>query len=327
MFEFLIHSPPLTQHTLVLVAVIFIKYSISLFSSQIKPQASFAFYRFYCHQLAKKVNKPSNSDTQRKVAGFIAFVITLAPIVLIIWLFEAFIAVPMIWDALLLFIALGSFDVTKTGKEVAQLLRKKKNDEAKALLSPTLLRNSEKMSSMGISKATIEMMLLKTLQQHFAVSCAYLCLGPLASLTFRLVLETHYSWNVKNKNYVKFGAFVNQCVNLLQWLPSRLFTLSLLFSHLGQNKSQQSGISTALLFTANNSLVINLFAHMLNINLGGVAMYHGNEKLRRMSFNEQGEKPNENHTLTAIKKLHLVMIFSLSIIIFLAAIVAILINK
>ncbi len=51
------------------------------------------YFQFYCQKLSGKVNKQHNSPKQQTIAGFVAIVITLSPITIILWLFEAFVAV------------------------------------------------------------------------------------------------------------------------------------------------------------------------------------------------------------------------------------------
>ena len=316
--------PLVVQNMIVLLAVVMLKILFSKLSPSIKQQAFFSFYRFYCQQLAEKVNKEKNSNTQRKIAGFIATLITITPLVIIVWLFAAFIAVPIIWQCILLFVALGSFNLNPLGRNVAKTLAAHDKYQAKQLITPWLFRDTEQLSPIGISKACIEMIALRKLQQHFIVGCYFIFIGPLAALTFRLLLETHYSWNIKQHKFYDFGRFINVITNILQWLPSRLFLMLLIFTSINQSTLLFWRLIKKQFFMINNNIIINYLSYILNIKLGGVAMYNKN-KVQRLSFNEQGQQPQAKDIIAAINQLNLVMILSFGIVISIISVIAILV--
>lgn len=325
MIEIYNDFPLIAQHIFVLLGVVFFKILFNKVSPSQLQQPTFTFYRFYCQQLAAKVNKDKNSSSQRKIAGFIATIITIAPLIIIVWLFEEFIAVPVIWQATLLFIALGSFNLNSVSKEIASNLASQDKYQAKQLISPWLARDSEQLSLIGISKACIEMLVLRKFQQQFAIGCFFIFIGPLAALSYRLLLETHYSWNIKHHQFNFFGRFIDRMINLLQWLPSRIFLLLLIFTSINQPTLLFWRLVKGLFFKANNSIIIAYLAFILGIRLGGVAMYSKN-KLRRLSFNDQGQQPQAKDIVVAIKQLNLVMTLACGILISIITIIAILLN-
>jgi len=294
---------------LLLIAILIIKSLISHFITH-DPLRFFRFFRFYCHQLAKKVNKPKNSTKQQSVAGLIAAFITLVPIIIIIWLFEVFIEVAYLWQGLMLYIALGSLGLNDINKKLAQALVAKQTYLAKEILSPWVLRNTGNLSSLGLSKAAIEMQLLRTLQQMYVVSFIFLLAGPLSALAYRLLLEMHYCWNNKSPSFAYFGLYIQKIINLCQWLPVRLFSLLLLITTLGQNSLLFWRLSKKYIFQFNNSIAISLFALTLEVRLGGVAIYEKN-KLRKESFNDLAKQPEPADIIHANKKLNKLMWISL----------------
>lgn len=317
--------PLIAQNMVVLLGVVLFKILFNQLSPSLTQQPTFTFYRFYCQQLAAKVNKDKNSDSQRKIAGFISTIITIAPLVIIVWLFEEFIAVPVIWQAILLFFAFGSFNLNRVSKEVANNLAAQDKYQAKQHLSPWLSRDSEQLSPIGISKACIEMLVLRKFQQQFAIGCFFIFLGPLAALSFRLLLETHYSWNIKHHSFSFFGRFINQTMSLLQWLPCRLFLLLLIFTSINKPVLLFWRLTKGLFFQANNSVIVAYLAFILEIKLGGVAMYSKN-KIRRISFNDQGQQPQPKDIMAAIEQLNLVMTLAFGILISIVTVIAILVN-
>ena len=82
-------SPYLYSAVITLLLVIALKALVSQFITQ----QHLAFFNFYCQRLADKVSKPSNSARQQNISGLIAILITLLPIVAILWLFEVFIEI------------------------------------------------------------------------------------------------------------------------------------------------------------------------------------------------------------------------------------------
>ena len=230
MADFIILSS-YSYQLLILLVVIGCKATISHFIRH----EPLRFFQFYCQKLSDKVNKPENSLKQQTIAGFISVLVTLLPIVIILYLFEAFIEVNMLWQALLLYIAMGSFGLAHVNKIIAQALVSKQNYFAKQTLKPWVLRETEPLSSLGLSKSSIEMQLLRTLQQGYAVAIIFLLGGPLVAISYRLLLEMHYCWNTKLVSYNYFGLYSKRLVNLLQWLPVRIFSLLLLFTSIGKN--------------------------------------------------------------------------------------------
>lgn len=305
MHDFLIENP-FIYNTIVLLCVVLLKVVLSIFF--IKEPTH--FFRVFCNLLANKVNKQSNSVSQQKIAGVIGVLTTLLPIVIILWLFEDFIEVTWLWHAFLLYLALGSFGLTRYSMKIAKALRANKTDDAKKILSPLVLRNTDQLSTLGLCKTTIEMQLIQTLQQCFTVAFYFIVAGPLFAITIRLLLEIHYSWNIKVERFKAFGKYVNKLIQVLQWLPTRLFIIVFMLGTLGQNFIVSWQQINQHFFKLNNNIALHGLALAINTKLGGVAMYH-NKKLRRLSFNSNAQEPQPNDIIHAIKRINQVLYFSL----------------
>jgi len=300
----LIDISPFAYSVVMLYGVVLVKFLVSYLASHEPLQ----FFRFYCDQLAVKVNKSKNSARQRSISGFIAILITLAPLVIILWLFEVFVEAAWLWQSFLLYLALGELHLGKTSKEIAKLVVANKNFEAKQLLNPWLLRDTEKLSSLGLAKSCVEMLLLRAIQNLFTIGLVFLVFGPLAALTSRLLIEMHYSWNPKKNSFSPFGNSVAFIVNVIQWLPSRIFSLVLLFSCIGKHFVLFFRLSRPYFFQLNQNYVLNLFALSLEIKLGGVAMYQG-VKLRKIGYNDHGRQPQATDIIHASKRISQVFYF------------------
>lgn len=279
-------------------------------------------FQFYCQKLNEKVNKPQNSSQQQTIAGLIAILVTLLPIAIILYLFEAFIEVNFLWQALLLYIAIGSFGLSQINKSIAQALVAKQNYFAKQTLKPLLLRETEPLSSLGLSKACIEMQLLRTLQQGYTVAVIFLFGGPLSAIIYRLLLEMHYCWNTKLSSNIHFGLYSKHLVILLQWLPVRIFSLLLLFTSIGKNFVLFWRLCKAHFFQFDNDIALLLLALNLEIKLGGVALYNNvnkeKVKLRKPSFNDLARQPQITDIVHASSKIKSIIYLSLFFIVFFA---------
>ncbi len=302
---------------LILLTVILSKMIVSHFIHHEPLQ----YFQFYCQKLSDKVNKPQNSPQQQTIAGLVSIIVSLVPIAVILWLFEAFIAVDYLWQALLLYIAIGSFGLTQVNKTIAQALVSKQNYLAKQTLNPWVLRNTEHLSSLGLSKACIEMQLLRTLQQGYTVAIIFIVFGPLAAICYRLLLEMHYCWNSKLTTYNHFGLYSKTLVELIQWLPVRIFALLLLFTSIGKDFILFWRLSKQHFFQLNNNIALLLLALNLEIKLGGVVMYNNKEKLRKVSFNDLARQPQATDIIHASKKMTRITYISLFFIVLLAVIV------
>jgi len=300
----LIEISPFTYSIVILYGVILVKF----LASYVAHHEPLGFFRLFCDQLAIKVNKSNNGARQRSISGFIGILVTLTPLIIILWLFEAFVEAAWLWQGFLLYLALGNLHLSKTSKEIAKLIVANKNFEAKQLLNPLVLRETQQLSPLGLSKSCIEMLLLRAMQSLFTVSVIFIMLGPLAALSTRLLIEMHYSWNNKQKNFQHFGNSVAILVNIIQWLPSRIFSLVLLFSCIGKNFTLYSRLSRNYFFQLNNNYPLSLFALSLEIKLGGVAMYQ-DTKLRKISFNDHGRQPQATDIIHASKRINQIFYF------------------
>jgi len=296
-----ISFPPI-NHFSSTVLLLFVVILIKALMTRLVNHQPLSFFNFYCQKLSEKVNKSQNPAKQQTIAGFVAVVITLSPLMTILWLFELFIEVPWVWQGFLLYLAIGPFNLATTSKSVAQALVANQNYLAKQTLQPLLLRETEQLSKMGLSKSCIEMQLLKTLQQNFVVIFYFLIFGPLVALCYRLILEMHYSWNIKQAAFSSFGKQASILVNLIQWLPVRLFTLLMLIMHSKQNLLLSWRLIKGKFFRFNSDIAIHCLALNLQVRLGGVAMYHG-DKLRKISFNDQARQPEPTDIIHTSKQL------------------------
>ena len=315
-----------SSQALLLGLVILLKWLIT----RVTPLDSFQFFRLYCQQLALKVNKAQNTNTQRVIAGWLALLISFTTIIIIVWLFEDFIEVLWLWQALLLFLAIDGFHLGRTGKKFAKTLVANDTYQAKQIIKPFLLRDCKQLSIMGLSKAFIEMQMLKTLQLLIMPCCLFLLSGPLAAFSYRLLLEMHYSWNTKCSHLIEFGKPIAFIINVLQWLPSKICSLLLLLLSFNSQTLLFWRLMKSDFFKLNNNMLLHCFALVNGVQLAGVAIY-GNEKqlgekLRRAAFNTKARQPQPSDIIHADNRILMLLIF-ISIVIIGCAILSFLLSQ
>ncbi|MCP4984813.1 MAG: cobalamin biosynthesis protein CbiB [Colwellia sp.] len=291
---------PFSYQVLILIIVLILKAVISHFVAH----EPLRFFQFYCLQLSNKVNKNQNSTQQQTIAGLVALLVTLLPIAIILWLFADFVAVDYLWQGLLFYFALGNLNLTQINKSIAQALVAKQSHLARETLQPWMLRETKQLSPVGLSKAAIEMQLLRTVQQVYVVSFLFIVFDPLAALSYRLILEMHYCWNGKLAKFKYFGFYSQLFVQLIQWLPTRLMALLILLSSLGSGSALSWRLMRGHFFKLNNNFIIGIHAFSLAVKLGGVAMYQ-QQKLRKIAFNDLAKQPEPQDIIKSGKKINL----------------------
>lgn len=284
--EFISAIPPQFHSIALLVVVMLAKYILE----RLSPHQPWQFFSFFCQQLAAKVNKEENGAKQQFISGVVAVLVTFTPLWVILWLFGGFIEVAFLWQSLLLYLALGPLTFKHSANSIIKSIDSGDKYQAKQTLQKLALRETSSLSVMGLSKASIEMLVLKPLQQTITVSILFLIGGGLLAISYRLILEMHYAWNQKLYKMRSFGRFANAVTQIFTWLPSRMILIGGLFLSFGQQSRLLWRLTMPHFFKLDNNALMQFFALALNVRLGGVAMYNG-AKLRREEFNSKGKQP------------------------------------
>lgn len=277
---------PYTYSVALLCCVLLSKFILLKYGVKHRPWHAFDYY---CIALSQKVNNPSRTFKQQQLSGFIATLITLLPIITILEMFSLFIEIAFLWHAVLLYFALDGIDALIAGNKINQSLSQQNKYGAKEQLAPFVLRDIKQLSVLGITKASIEMQLLRVAQQLFTVAFYFLVFGPLTALTIRLILELQYSWNIKKEKFAHFGKVIHYISSLLQWLPTRLLYCTFGLMSGSKNLLLFWRLTKAQIFTLGNDIIIASLALVMGVQLGGVAMYE-REKLQKKRFNNNARQ-------------------------------------
>ena len=232
--------------------------------------------------MAKKVlpSKP-RQISQQKIAGTLAPIILLLPVcatlVVLIYLSEY----PIFFDILMLLIAIKFKQVIIQTKKVSAALRSEKNILARQRLSPLVLRETEKMSPMGLVKANIESVLLRFCYQYCSVIFWYMLAGGVGALIYRILYELCLCWNDKQPKFKHFGQPIRWLTTILQSVPSVLATFSIICAgniHQGIKMLIQKSSYQSM-----HAFILNCSGASLDVELGGPA-YYGQHKIRTLAY-------------------------------------------
>lgn len=237
-----------------------------------------SFIRVLAWGMQKKVlSSERYSPRQQQISGFLACVVLLLPFCIVLMVFKYLSEYPSFFEILMLLIALRFQDITKQTNRVSAALAKHQKMLARQALAKIVIRETEKMSPLGLVKANVESLLLRYSYQYCSVIFWYLLTGAVGALIYRLIYELSLCWNNKLARYKHFGQPIRHFVSVLQWVPSKLASFSIVLAvniSLG-SKALIQGVS----FRSNHLFILNLCGASLGIELGGPA-YYDQQKVR-----------------------------------------------
>lgn len=238
-------------------------------------------FRVVAVAMAKKVNKPAYSAKQLQLSGSLAMLLLLLPILALATAFAQLSQWPELWQALLLYCCLDWQQQRQQALAVSQSLDKQQLNLARDQLQPLLLRQTQQMSAIGLTKACIETLSLRFAKQWFSVLFWFMLGGGIAALSYRLLQELQQCWNPKLTQFQHFGRPAANLVRLLSFIPVLLCgTLVALLRQWRQSLVYFRFSQDGLLRLPQRWLLAASSAALAR-NLAG-PLYYGHEKQRRV---------------------------------------------
>lgn len=188
-------------------------------------------FRSIATAVANKVNKPTQMSGQQLLSGCLAIVVLVTPVLLLAVAFAELSSWPELWHALLLFICLDWRHVRTQALSVSDSIEKQQLQLAKAQLQPLVLRETAKMSVIGLNKASIETLSLRVSTQWFGVLFWFSLGGGIAALAYRLLYELLHCWNPKLSTFTTFGKPIASLMAVLSFLPMVLAATLIAIQH------------------------------------------------------------------------------------------------
>jgi adenosylcobinamide-phosphate synthase len=283
------------ENVLVLIIVLMLERIVPL-TANYNP---LSFFKALTLAISAKVHskKRSHSVGQQKIAGAMAIPTLLLPFLFLAYMMTLVVEFPLVFDGLLLWMCLCWTAIRKDALGIAKALKKEQKSLAKAKLSPWVLRSTAKLSPMGLCKSTIEMVVLRSSKEYFAVMFYFLTLGSFFMLFCRLMMILNQCWNPKAVHFRHFGQLAQWLCYLLEWLPNRLVAFAIMLL----NDFNQSFrlMRAARRWGNDNSLhLLAATASGLKVSLGGPVIYE-NLKIRRPVI---GNKQSNDPSLTSVRQ-------------------------
>ncbi len=187
---------------------------------------------------------------------------------------------PFAVDVALLYFALGAQSLGEHADAVARPLTIGNLEEARLRVGWMVSRDTTQLDESGIAKAGMESVLENGNDAIFGTLFWFALLGGAGALLFRLANTLDAMWGYRTERYNLFGRFAARFDDALNWLPARLTALT--YALLGRTKNalrcwQEQAPDWE---SPNAGPVMAAGAGSLGVQLGGAAIYHGQEELR-----------------------------------------------
>lgn len=229
--------------------------------------------------LGKKVNKPENSNNQNKLAGIFLPITIITPIMIVIFMFGHVSTDSSFYylGPFFLLLILESRPYRSLGRKIYKSLsRNDKINITKTTLQRFILRDTSKLSNLGLCKATIELIILRLFNSFYVPLFYYLIFGLEFAIVVKLLILLSQAFNKKLPSNLNFGYYTAKIANIIYIPPviSILIALSItpykakkecLINSLNIYSKEWPNISSGLLLA--------YVAGMLNLKLGGPRIY------------------------------------------------------
>ncbi len=187
---------------------------------------------------------------------------------------------PFAVDVALLYFALGAQSLCEHAEAIAKPLQEGRLDEARQRVGWIVSRDTSALDESGVAKAGMESVLENGNDAIFGTLFWFALLGGPGALLFRLANTLDAMWGYRTERFNLFGRFAARFDDALNWVPARLTALTYaLLGHTRQAlacwRTQAPGWESP-----NAGPVMSAGAGSLGVQLGGAAIYHGQEELR-----------------------------------------------
>jgi len=242
--------------------------------------------RYLANQMGNKV-LPSGQfgKTQHYISGTLAIIVLLFPLITCLAIIVYMAEYPVFFEAVIMVTVLDYGYQRKQYNRILSMVGKNKKVLTRETLATIVARDCTLLTDIGIAKAAIESLWLKFLYLYCGVIFYFLLAGPIAALTYRLLLLVSWQWHYRNPAMKYFAKPIRKTMTLLVLPPAIWGSIAtLLITH------PIKGIRAVRTSAARDktSLLLALLGGVEGIQLGGPAIYH-NRKYRhpRVGGNKQ----------------------------------------
>ena len=262
-------SAPITLSLIIALSVILLD-RVWRIPSQSHPMT---LYRMLVTNLAARVCPAQSAPlSQHYISGTLGIVVLTLPFLVVLAFVLSLAEYSWFFDTLILFCCVNFYPVRRQYNLITHALSGNKKLLARERLGVMVARQTDSLSDIGIAKAAIESYLLRFMQQFIGVLFWFLLAGPLATLTYRLLLEFRWQWHRKERQFSAFSLpayWLSQAMIIIPYCLGLLFIV-LSTSPLAAIKGLQHATERDL-----TSLLLAAFGGGMGIKLGGPALYDG----------------------------------------------------
>jgi adenosylcobinamide-phosphate synthase len=251
---------------------------IDFFIGEPKKYHPLVGYGYLANGVETIFRNPNHTAVQQNIMGLIALTSLLFPFVFFIYFLNQWEVFSLFLSPIVLYFCIAAKSLKQHSNLVLQAFETNDLELAKKKVAMIVSRETEKMTTTDICKATVESILENGADAVFAPIFWFIVAGPTGAILYRLSNTLDAMWGYKNQRFIHFGWAAARFDDVLNWIPARLTAFS--YALLGRTtlaftcwKNQAQ-----LLDSPNAGPVMTAGAGALDIQLGGPAWYHGKLK-------------------------------------------------
>lgn len=255
------------------------------------------------NRLAHRVNLPDSSRSQKVFAGFFLPLILLLFCLLIVLFLDLFTHGDAIIFFVIMLYLLELHLPQATAKKISEFLQYNQKEKARAELDSFVLREVNKLSSMGIAKAACEGTILRISHGWFAVMVWYFIGGVEGAVIMQSIVVMSRAFNYKLPNNYMFGQLVFIILEMMLFIPALALGFMLMFSK-NPLKPWICGFEGISKYPSPvTGFILGAVGGALNISLGGPRYYFG--RLYRLQKLGGTNEPDAMSVLHAMRKMRM----------------------
>lgn len=226
------------------------------------------------------------------IRGLSAVLLLLLPAILFITLIINFLPWLPVFEALLLYLAVGWNSLIAHARMVHNGLVADNLLEARQHVSFLVSRDTMTLDHSGVAKATVESVLENGNDAIFAAIFWFIVAGAPGAVIYRLVNTLDAMWGYHTDRYRHFGWAAARLDDVMNFIPARLTALSYAITGRMARALFCWRTQGAVWKSPNAGPVMAAGAGSLGVALGGPAWYHG--RLEQRPILGEGHIPNAN---------------------------------
>lgn len=226
-------------------------------------------------RLASALERRLNRGRRRIVRGLVAWMLAVLPMSVFAWLACRYGGAAA--HALLLYVGIGLRSLRDHTLPIHAALIKGDLDDARALTSRIVSRDTTQAGEADLAKAGAESLLENGNDAVFGTLFWFLVGGGAGVVLFRLTNTLDAMWGYRNVRFNLFGRVAARADDVLNYVPARLTALSyVLLAERGRLRAWRCWRAQAPAWSSPNAgPVMASGAGALGVQLGGAAVYDG----------------------------------------------------